>query len=182
MADMRHPNIVLFMGICLSPPMLVMEYCSRGSVYQAIHVDRINFDWSLLLRILMNAARGMSFLHQVGYKCFIFGLTYVQHDPPIIHRDLKSLNLLLDENWRCKVSDFGLSTLKKMNLRTDEDTPMGSIPWMAPESATSDKVDEKSDVYGFGIIIFEILKKAMPYENTPMQGIPYIVSQVRIHG
>ena len=65
MADLRHPNIVMFMGLCLYPPMIVMEYCSRGSVFSAIHVERLDLDWSLLLRLLMDAAHGMAFLHQV---------------------------------------------------------------------------------------------------------------------
>ena len=163
MADLRHPNIVMFMGLCLYPPMMVMEYCSRGSVFNAIHVDRTNIDWSLILRILMDAAHGMAYLHQ--------------HEPPIIHRDLKSLNLLLDENWRCKVSDFGLSKLKKMRTEEDDNTPIGSIPWMAPEIASTNSICEKADVFSFGIIIFELLAREMPYNQTPMQGIPYLVSK-----
>ncbi|KDO28392.1 TKL/DRK protein kinase [Saprolegnia parasitica CBS 223.65] len=164
MADLRHPNIVMFMGMCLFPPMILMEYCSRGSVFDVLHVKCISLDWSLLLRILLDASQGMAFLHQ--YK------------PPIIHHDLKSLNMLLDPNWRCKVSDFGLSRFKKKHMMDSQHT-MGSIPWMAPEVSTDNLLTEKVDVYAIGIIIFECLTSEMPYPAIPIQGIPHLVAKGR---
>jgi hypothetical protein len=166
MADLRHPNIVMFMGVCLYPPMIIMEYCSRGSVFNVVHVQNIPLDWSLVLRILIDACHGMAFLHQ--------------HKPaPIIHHDLKSLNLLLDENWRTKISDFGLSKLKKKNMNDIEfKKPLGSVPWMAPEIFAVDQaVTEKADVYSIGIIIFELLTKSIPYPEIPMQGIPMLITK-----
>ncbi|OQR83960.1 protein kinase [Achlya hypogyna] len=164
MADLRHPNIVMFMGMCLFPPMIIMEYCSRGSVFDVLHVKCLALDWSLLLRILLDASQGMAFLHQ--YK------------PPVIHHDLKSLNMLLDANWRCKVSDFGLSRFKKKHIMDSQQT-MGSIPWMAPEITTDSLVTEKVDVYAMGIIIFECVTSEMPYPTVPIQGIPHLVAKGR---
>ncbi|KAG6957675.1 hypothetical protein JG687_00009839 [Phytophthora cactorum] len=100
MAQLRHPNVVMFMGVMVHPEFvgLVMELCPKGSVYSVIHNDDVKIDWSLLLRMMVDSSRGMHFLHS--------------SKPPILHRDLKSVNLLIDADWRCKVSDFGLSKLK----------------------------------------------------------------------
>ena len=102
MSQFRHPNICMLMGICYYPPMLVLELCQRGSLYKVLHVQQINLDWSLLLNILMEAAAGMAYLHS--------------QDPPILHRDLKSLNLLLTSQWQYKVADFGISALREKGL------------------------------------------------------------------
>ncbi|KAF0684213.1 Aste57867_23799 [Aphanomyces stellatus] len=162
MADLRHPNIVMFMGVCLVPPMLVMEYCSRGSVYDTLHIKSVRLDWSLLLRILLDATQGMSFLHQ--------------SKPAILHRDLKSPNLLLDSTWRCKVADFGLSSFKEGKPSPEA---LGSVPWMAPEVFQDGTVTEKADVYAMGIILFECLAKAAPYSDIPTPGIPHVVNSGR---
>lgn len=83
MAELRHPSIVMFLGFCPLPPMILMEYMPRGSVHKVLYADRVELDWSLRLRCAMDAARGMNFLHL--------------HSPPVIHSDLKSLNLLVDQ-------------------------------------------------------------------------------------
>ncbi|KAF0715131.1 Aste57867_3547 [Aphanomyces stellatus] len=168
MAQLRHPNVVMFMGVMLHPEFvgLVMEICPKGSVYGVIHSEELKIDWSLLLRMLLDSARGMNFLH-----C---------SSPPLIHRDLKSINLLIDADWRCKVSDFGLSKLKAFrdesvseaaNKRMYVGTPM----WLAPEVFNGEEHTEKSDVYSFGIILFEALSGASPFENVSADAVPFIV-------
>lgn len=103
-AKLRHPNVVLFLGICLDLPnlALVTEYMDEGSLWDTLHPDRQTksanpIPWDKNLKVLADVARGMAFLH---------GST-----PPIIHRDLKTQNILIDENWNCKVCDFGLSRI-----------------------------------------------------------------------
>ncbi|ETW06164.1 TKL protein kinase [Aphanomyces invadans] len=166
MAQLRHPNVVMFMGVMLHPEYvgLVMEICPKGSVHGVIHSEELKIDWTLLLRMLLDSARGMNFLH-----C---------STPPLIHRDLKSINLLIDADWRCKVSDFGLSKLKALrndavaeNKRLYVGTPM----WLAPEVFNGEEHTEKSDVYSFGIILYEALSGASPFENVSADAVPFIV-------
>lgn len=98
MASIRHPSIVMHLGVCLKPLMMVMELMPRGSLYTIIHVKKIPLDWSLRIRMLHDTVLGMTFLHSL--------------DDPIFHNDLKSLNILVDQNWHCKVSDFGQSRMR----------------------------------------------------------------------
>jgi serine/threonine protein kinase len=116
MQRMRHPNIVLFMGICINPPMLIMELLPRGSVYDVIHDKDAVIHYSLAYKWAIETARGMTKLHSES----------------IIHRDLKSKNLLVDQNWTVKVSDFGLSELKS-SLIGESIAKLGTLPWTAPE-------------------------------------------------
>ena len=107
MRALRHPNIVLFMGLVMDPVCLVTEYCHNGNLFDLLHdtVDdedsenyAVKIPWQRRIRIALDVARGMNFLHT--------------STPVIIHRDLKSLNILVDEKWTAKVSDFGLSRFK----------------------------------------------------------------------
>ncbi|KAL7680599.1 putative mitogen-activated protein (MAP) kinase kinase kinase 7 [Plasmopara halstedii] len=177
MAQLRHPNVVMFMGVMVHPEFvgLVMELCPKGSVYSVIHTIEVKIDWSLLLRMLVDSSRGMHFLHL--------------SKPPILHRDLKSVNLLIDADWRCKVSDFGLSKLKafRENDRSDvsattasstSNVPrvfVGSSVWIAPEVFRGQEHTEKTDVYSFGVILFEALSSSMPYSSISVDAIPFVV-------
>ena len=106
MRALRHPNIVIFMGLVMDPVCLVTEYCHNGNLFDLLHdtVDEneehyaVQIPWQRRVRIALDVARGMNFLHT--------------STPIIIHRDLKSLNILVDEKWTAKVSDFGLSRFK----------------------------------------------------------------------
>lgn len=112
---LRHPNIVIFMGIVMNPVCLVTEFCHNGNLFDLLHetVDdprgehyAVQIPWPRRLRIALDVARGMNFLHT--------------STPVIIHRDLKSLNILVNEKWTAKVSDFGLSRFKVGKPRRDE--------------------------------------------------------------
>lgn len=168
MAQLRHPNIVMFLGVMIHPNFvgLVMELCPKGSVYSVIHSEEVKVDWSLMLRMLMDASRGMHFLHS--------------NNSPILHRDLKSANLLIDADWRCKVSDFGLSELKA--FRGSDSAAMmnrafiGSSLWIAPEIFRGESNTEKSDVYSFGVILYEAITGSIPYSNIAVDAIPFVVA------
>ncbi|RLN54958.1 hypothetical protein BBJ28_00024484, partial [Nothophytophthora sp. Chile5] len=180
MAQLRHPNVVMFMGVMVHPEFvgLVMELCPKGSVYSVIHNDDIKIDWSLLLRMMVDSSRGMHFLHS--------------STPPILHRDLKSVNLLIDADWRCKVSDFGLSKLKAFrediadpttvgvsaNTSAMSNAPrvfIGSSVWIAPEVFHGEEHTEKADVYSFGVILFEALSGIVPYNSISVDAVPFVV-------
>ena len=107
MRALRHPNIVIFMGLVMDPVCLVTEYCHNGNLFDLLHDTiedeqgerfAVKIPWQRRVRIALDVARGMNFLHTSS--------------PVIIHRDLKSLNILVDEKWTAKVSDFGLSRFK----------------------------------------------------------------------
>ncbi|KAE9027103.1 hypothetical protein PF011_g2202 [Phytophthora fragariae] len=178
MAQLRHPNVVMFMGVMVHPEFvgLVMELCPKGSVYSVIHNEDVKIDWSLLLRMMVDSSRGMHFLHS--------------SKPPILHRDLKSVNLLIDADWRCKVSDFGLSKLKAFRDDQNEsgvaasvssgtkNVPrvfIGSSVWIAPEVFKGEEHSEKADVYSFGVILFEALSSSVPYNSISVDAVPFVV-------
>ncbi|KAK4392100.1 Serine/threonine-protein kinase CTR1 [Sesamum angolense] len=122
MKRLRHPNIVLLMGAVMEPPRLsiVTEYLSRGSLYRLLHKPGANevLDERRRLSMAYDVAKGMNYLHK--------------HNPPIVHRDLKSPNLLVDRKYTVKVADFGLSRLKA-NTFLSSKSAAGTPEWMAPE-------------------------------------------------
>ncbi|KAF6150362.1 hypothetical protein GIB67_034061 [Kingdonia uniflora] len=159
MKRLRHPNIVLFMGAVTQPPNLsiVTEYLSRGSLYRLLHKSgaREILDERRRLSMAYDVAKGMNYLHR--------------RNPPIVHRDLKSPNLLVDKKYTVKVCDFGLSRLKA-NTFLSSKSAAGTPEWMAPEVLRDEPSDEKSDVYSFGVILWELVTLQQPWSNlTPMQ-------------
>lgn len=161
MGKLRHPNIVNLVGVCTSPPCIATEYCRRGSLYHvlrdatALPAMAAQLTWKRRLAMAMDAARGMLFLHI--------------HKPPIVHRDLKSPNLLVTASYEVKVSDFNLSRLMEdsylQNSRAS--TAGGFNPrWLAPEMLESaTKASARSDVYAFGIVLWELLTWELPWGN-----------------
>uniref|UniRef100_A0A0D9VGK3 non-specific serine/threonine protein kinase n=1 Tax=Leersia perrieri TaxID=77586 RepID=A0A0D9VGK3_9ORYZ len=152
MKSLRHPNIVLFMGAVTQPPNLsiVTEYLSRGSLYRILHKHGAseNLDEKRRLSMAFDVAKGMNYLHK--------------RNPPIVHRDLKSPNLLVDKKYTVKVCDFGLSRLKA-NTFLSSRTAAGTPEWMAPEVIRDEPSNEKSDVYSFGVILWELMTLQQPW-------------------
>ncbi|RLN01048.1 dual specificity protein kinase shkD isoform X2 [Panicum miliaceum] len=152
MKKLRHPNILLFMGAVTSPQRLciVTEFLPRGSLFRLLQRSGTKLDVRRRIHMALDIARGMNYLHHSS--------------PPIIHRDLKSSNLLVDKNWTVKVADFGLSRLKRETFLTTK-TGKGTPQWMAPEVLRNEPSDEKSDVYSYGVILWELVTQKIPWEN-----------------
>lgn len=154
MKRLRHPNIVLFMGAVTQPPNLsiVMEYLSRGSLHKLLHMNgaALILDERRRLNMAYDVAKGMNYLHQFR--------------PPIVHRDLKSLNLLVDSTYTVKICDFGLSRSKAKTYISSTNAA-GRPEWMAPEVLRNERSNEKSDVYSFGVILWELMTLQHPWRN-----------------
>lgn len=152
MKRLRHPNVLLFMGAVTSPLRLciITEFLPRGSLFRLLQRNTSKLDWRRRVHMALDIARGMNYLHHCN--------------PPIIHRDLKSSNLLVDRNWTVKVGDFGLSRLKHETYLTTK-TGKGTPQWMAPEVLRNEPSDEKSDVYSFGVILWELVTEKIPWDN-----------------
>ncbi|KAK8579737.1 hypothetical protein V6N12_070047 [Hibiscus sabdariffa] len=168
MKCLRHPNIVLFMGAVTQPPKLsiVTEYLSRGSLFRLLQMPDA---WRVLderqrLNMALDVARGMNYLHQLK--------------PPIVHRDLKSPNLLVDSNYTVKVCDFGLSR-SKANTFLSSKTAAGTPEWMAPEVLCDENSNEKSDVYSFGVVLWELMTLQQPWKQL---NPPQVVAAVGFKG
>lgn len=164
MTGLRHPNIVLFMGVCIDPPDLciITEFMARGSLYDVLQNDKLQLPFPLLRNMIVDVLKGLQFIHSAG----------------IIHRDLKSPNLLVDKNWTIKIADFGLSCAKA----DSKDDAQISLLWTAPEVLLQEKAcySEKSDIYSFGIIMWEIMSRQTPFENVAAAAIsPMVVAGKR---
>ncbi|KAJ6708672.1 SERINE/THREONINE-PROTEIN KINASE TNNI3K-RELATED [Salix koriyanagi] len=141
MRKVRHKNIVQFIGSCTRPPSLciVTEFMSGGSMYDFLHKQKGSLNLQSLLRVAIDVSKGMNCLHQ-------------NH---IIHRDLKSANLLMDENGVVKVADFGVARVQDQTGVMTAET--GTYRWMAPEVIDHELYDHKADVFSFGIVLWELL-------------------------
>ena len=148
--QLRHPNILLYLGgnITKSPYFLVTEFCENGNLFQFLHgKDAPDLEDVERLNLALEIAQGINYLHLFN--------------PPILHRDLKSLNILLDKNFVAKIADFGWAKLRESHM-----TKMrGTFQWMAPEVITNEHYTEKADVYSFGIILWEFWSKDPPYKG-----------------
>ncbi|KAK9812410.1 hypothetical protein WJX73_008775 [Symbiochloris irregularis] len=161
LASIRHPNVVLFMGMVLDPPLIVSEWCSRGSVLDILSKAAKNprlaaqLTWQRRLCMALDAAKGVYQLHK--------------HDPQIIHADLKSPNLVVDANWRVKVTDFNLSRV--VGDREYSATMVANNPrWQAPEVVKSQQFSEQSDVFSFAVVLWELHTMQLPWGNmNPFQ-------------
>ena len=144
MHRLRHPSLAMFMGICLEPPHLCIltELVPRGAVFDLLQDEHVPISWNLILRMSQDIAEGMAYLH--AFK-----------PQPVLHRDLKSLNLLVDENWRCKIIDFGMTRFADLNANM---TQCGSPLWMAPEMIKNETYDDRIDVYSFGVVMWELVR------------------------
>ncbi|DBA72008.1 TPA: hypothetical protein ACH3X2_010748 [Trebouxia sp. C0005] len=164
MASLRHPNVVMFMGMCVEPPCIITEFCARGSLFDVLRKARTSpafaqqLDWSKRLSMALDAAKGVLHLHS--------------HKPTILHRDLKSPNMLVERHWRVKVTDFNLSRMVQTSSAGSSITSLlaNNPRWLAPEVVSDHNYSKAADVYSFGIIMWEMMTWDMPWEElNPFQ-------------
>lgn len=150
MRTFRHPNIVELLGTSTDPVSVSMEYCERGNLMVVLQDDTIELSFLSRLNLMIGIADGMSYLHS--------------RNPIVIHRDLKSLNILITDDWNSKITDFGLSRLSaEHNTNAMMTGQIGTFHWMAPEVISGTIYSAKADVYSFAIIAWEILTRETPF-------------------
>lgn len=158
----RHKNLVRLLGYCVEGAyrMLVYDYVDNGNLEQWIHGDvgdKSPLTWDIRTNIILGMAKGLAYLHE--------GL-----EPKVVHRDIKSSNILLDRQWNAKVSDFGLAKLLFSESSYVTTRVMGTFGYVAPEYACTGMLNEKSDIYSFGILIMELITGRNPVDYSRPQG------------
>ncbi|KAM6589504.1 hypothetical protein CsatA_012109 [Cannabis sativa] len=153
LSRIHHRNLVPLIGYCEEEhqSILVYEYMHNGTLRDHIHgtTGQKRLDWLLRLRIAEDAAKGLEYLHT---GC----------NPSIIHRDVKTSNILLDINMRAKVSDFGLSRQAEEDLTHISSVARGTVGYLDPEYYACQQLTEKSDVYSFGVVLLELISGKKP--------------------
>ncbi|KAG0458555.1 hypothetical protein HPP92_023712 [Vanilla planifolia] len=151
LSRLNHAHLLNLLGYCEEgrERLLVYEFMAHGSLYQHLHGSdpalKEKLDWVRRVTIAVQAARGIEYLH--GYAC-----------PPVIHRDIKSSNILIDEEHNARVADFGLSLLGPADSSTPlSELPAGTLGYLDPEYYRLHYLTTKSDVYSFGVLMLEIL-------------------------
>jgi small GTP-binding protein len=177
MAGLDHPNIVNMVGYQLQPPTIVLDLVRGGDLYKFLHTPTLasTLDWPLIIKMAYEIALGMRYLHSAT--------------PPILHGDLKSPNILLSgysvhEPTLCKISDFGLA--KRMyagRLQEDVRTRAVSNPtWLAPEIMREQPFSAQSDVYSYGIILWELLTMKHPFAEFDFKFLSQLEDHVKAGG
>jgi serine/threonine protein kinase len=165
-AQFKHPNIVKFYGICVQPPTIFLVFeLAKGNLRQLLkRRDQLDWSPSLMLRLALDVTKPIAYLHKMGY----------------IHRDIKSLNYLVMEDYTIKLTDFGLSRVLESELgiediKEDEDEgisnakdmtrKVGTRWWMSPEMMDGKVYSEKADVYSLTMVLWEILTASIPFSE-----------------
>ncbi|GAA0139010.1 transmembrane signal receptor [Lithospermum erythrorhizon] len=165
LSRVHHKNVVTLLGFCFEQGenMLVYEYIPNGTLKDSLSgKSGIRLDWMRRLKIALGAAKGIQYLHDLA-------------NPPIIHRDIKSTNILLDDNLTAKVADFGLSKNVGEQDRTHVTTQVkGTMGYLDPEYYMTNQLTEKSDVYSFGVLLLELVTAKPPIDKGK-----YIVREVK---
>ncbi|KAK9124866.1 hypothetical protein Scep_013712 [Stephania cephalantha] len=166
LSRVHHKNLVGLVGFCFEQgeQMLVYEFMPNGTLRESLSGrSGINLDWKRRLRVALGAARGLTYLHELA-------------NPTIIHRDVKSTNILLDENLNAKVADFGLSKLVSDTGKGHVSTQVkGTLGYLDPEYYMTQQLTDKSDVYSYGVVMLELVTAKQPIEKGK-----YIVREVRM--
>ncbi|KAL5550573.1 hypothetical protein UlMin_000749 [Ulmus minor] len=165
LSRVHHKNLVGLVGFCFEQgeQMLVYEFMPNGTLRESLSGrSGIYLDWKRRLRVALGSARGLTYLHELA-------------NPPIIHRDVKSSNILLDESLTAKVADFGLSKLVSDSGKGHVSTQVkGTLGYLDPEYYMTQQLTEKSDVYSFGVVMLELITARQPIEKGK-----YIVREVK---
>ncbi|CAL9060499.1 LRR receptor-like serine/threonine-protein kinase ER1 isoform X1 [Musa acuminata AAA Group] len=157
--SIKHRNLVSLQGYSLSPfgNLLFYDYMENGSLWDLLHAaagptKKKKLEWDARLRIALGAAQGLAYLH---HDC----------SPRIIHRDVKSSNILLDKDYEAHLTDFGIAKSLCVSKTHTSTYVMGTIGYIDPEYARTSRLNEKSDVYSFGIVLLELLTGRKPVDN-----------------
>ncbi|NP_001167856.1 uncharacterized isoform X2 [Zea mays] len=163
LSRLRHPNVILLLGACITPPHLSMvtEYMEMGSLYYLIHMSgqKKKLSWRRKLKIIRDICRGLMCIHRIK----------------IVHRDLKSANCLVNKHWTVKICDFGLSRLMIDSPMTDNSSA-GTPEWMAPELIRNEPFTEKCDIFSLGVIMWELCTLSRPWEGISPVQVVYSVA------
>ena len=158
MCRLRSPHIVNLYGTCIEKGKyaLVMEYMSLGSLYTILHEDKLSLDWPDRLSIALQTAKSINYLHQL--------------QEPIVHRDIKSSNILVERSYQgyiVKMCDFGLAKTRNDTLTQSQLTNAlhCTLPWTAPEILRLNRHTDKSDIYSLGIVYWELAANEIPYDS-----------------
>ncbi|KAL7603791.1 serine/threonine-protein kinase PBS1 [Lactuca sativa] len=169
---LHHPNLVNLIGYCADGEqrLLVYEFMALGSLEDHLHdvpADREALDWNTRMKIAAGAAKGLEFLHDKA-------------NPPVIYRDFKSSNILLDQGFQPKLSDFGLAKLGPTGDKSHVSTRvMGTYGYCAPEYAMTGQLTVKSDVYSFGVVFLELITGRKAIDSTQPHGQQNLVTWAR---
>lgn len=156
LVNLRHPNVVLFMGFVHEPAKLwiVMEYCSRGSLREQLADSSTRLTRNRILKFALGAARGLAYLHG--------------QDPPVLHLDLKTANILISSGWDAKLADFGLSRTVD-NIQNN--TFAGTVQYSAPEILEANTFSSAADIYSFGICLWELAARQLPFQGISVMEV-----------
>ncbi|XP_051136148.1 calcium/calmodulin-regulated receptor-like kinase 1 [Andrographis paniculata] len=151
---LHHRNLVNLVGYCAekNQHMLIYVYMSRGSLASHLYDEKLEpLNWELRVQIALDVAKGLEYLHDGAV-------------PPVIHRDIKSSNILLDQSMRARVADFGLSREEMVSKQVSN--VRGTFGYLDPEYISTRSFTKKSDVYSYGILVFELIAG-----RNPLQGL-----------
>ncbi|KAK7844143.1 pti1-like tyrosine-protein kinase 3 [Quercus suber] len=171
---LKHENLVELLGYCVEGNLRVLayEFATMGSLHDILHGRKgvqgaqpgPTLDWMQRVRIAVDAARGLEYLHE-------------KVQPSIIHRDIRSSNVLLFEDFKAKVADFNLSNQAPDNAaRLHSTRVLGTFGYHAPEYAMTGQLTQKSDVYSFGVVLLELLTGRKPVDHTMPRGQQSLVT------
>ncbi|PKA59775.1 putative receptor protein kinase TMK1 [Apostasia shenzhenica] len=169
LSRVRHRNLVCLLGYSIegSERLLVYEYLPKGALSKHLFQWRKlclePLSWKKRLNIALDVARGMEYLHSLTKECFI-------------HRDLKSSNILLDDDYRAKVSDFGLVKLAPNGNNSVVTKLAGTFGYLAPEYAVTGKITTKADVYSFGVVLMELITGMAALDDDRPEETRYLAS------
>ncbi|KAM6568709.1 hypothetical protein CsatB_016694 [Cannabis sativa] len=147
LSQVNHKNLVKLLGCCVDSdqPLMIYEYISNGTLHAHLHGKFTTFlDWKTRLKIALQTAEALAYLHSSAYT-------------PIYHRDVKSTNILLDQDLNVKVADFGLSRLASPGLSHISTCAQGTLGYLDPEYYRNYQLTDKSDVYSYGVVLLELL-------------------------
>ncbi|KAG2303692.1 hypothetical protein Bca52824_032343 [Brassica carinata] len=165
----HHRHLVSLVGYCISDQhrLLIYEYVANQTLEHHLHGKGMPvLEWSKRVRIAIGSAKGLAYLHE---DCH----------PKIIHRDIKSANILLDDEYEAQVADFGLARLNDTTQTHVSTRVMGTFGYLAPEYASSGKLTDRSDVFSFGVVLLELVTGRKPVDQNQPLGEESLVEWAR---